>query len=228
MVPTRKTDTVLESFSIDDVAAACRSAASDFVRGVRNGWTKRELAAWLVGPYHQISILRYSSSALRSMGSRIPFPRSSFHGPLDDRDLVRVMWDAREHVLDVVDRFVMNDSRSESFVWHLRSIGAITRVIDCNGAKGLVPNELAPQHLTDRVLSLVAVDYVSHPLDYEDRVAICRRCSAITFREGARETHDCGAHRMDSGIRPRIEMDELVFEDGDVDDNEVRRMLAKI
>ena len=162
------------------------------------------------------------------MGSRIPFPRSTFKGPLDEAELVRVMWSAREHVLDVIDRFVIGDARSESFVWHLRSLGCVTRVTDVNGSKGLVPNELASQHLTDRVLSLVAVDYVANPLDYEDRVAICRTCSAITFRDNARETHDCGEHRMNSGIRPRVDVDDIVFEDGDVDEGEVRKMLAQI
>ena len=131
-------------------------------------------------------------------------------------------------VLDVIDRFVIGDARSESFVWHLRSLGCVTRVTDVNGSKGLVPNELASQHLTDRVLSLVAVDYVANPLDYEDRVAICRTCSAITFRDNARETHDCGEHRMNSGIRPRVDVDDIVFEDGDVDEGEVRKMLAQI
>ena len=36
-------------------AEACRAAGLAFLEGTRAGWGKRELVAWLVGPYRELS-----------------------------------------------------------------------------------------------------------------------------------------------------------------------------
>ncbi|MEO8877131.1 MAG: hypothetical protein ABI461_16175, partial [Polyangiaceae bacterium] len=155
------------SFCMDDVAEACRFAATEFVDGVRNGWGKRELAQWLLGPYHQISVLRLTREELYKRAAL--FPRAKVNESVDASDVRSVMLSAREDVLRVIDGFEAGYPQAESFIWRLQSRGLFARVEDSTGTKGLVPNEVASQRLAERVLSLVAVDYIARPFDYEDR-----------------------------------------------------------
>src|SRR5678816_684836 len=46
-----------EGLTAFDVSDACREGFISFCRGVAQGWTKRDLATWLVGPYARIARL---------------------------------------------------------------------------------------------------------------------------------------------------------------------------
>jgi hypothetical protein len=206
MVPKSKTVRLVGGFTIDDVAEACRSAAIDFLDGVRDGWGKRELAAWLVGPYHQLSLLRCSADELAFAEVVDHAPRSSSPKRVAEQDVETTMRDARDQVLKIVQRFAAGDPSAETFVWRVRSRGALSRVEDETGRVGLVPNEAPTQRLVERILSLIASDYVARPLDYEERVTICSTCKTLTFDADARESGDCGAHRVSgSGVHSRID-----------------------
>ncbi len=213
---------------VEHIADACRSAAIAFVDGVGSGWEKEELARWLLGPYHQLSMLRMSHEAMRSEVVSGVFPRSNSGGTVENDDVVRVMWDARDEVLRIIDAFERGDANAESFVWKLQSRNVFARIEDSSGARGLVPNEGVPQRLAERVLSLIAADYIVRPFDYEDRVAVCRSCGIMTFGPTARVDQDCGLHRSGSGIRPRVEFHEMDMDDADVDDAEVFRLVSKM
>jgi hypothetical protein len=209
MIAKSKTVRLVSPFTVDDVAEACRSAAVDFLDGVRDGWGKRELAAWLVGPYHQLSLLRCPIDEM-------PFatieraPHSAAPKRVAEQDVDKTMRDAREQVLKVIQRFASGDPTAETFVWRVRSRGALARVEDETGRTGLVPNEAPAQRLVERILSLIASDYVARPLDYEDRVTICATCKTVTFDPHARESGDCGGHRASySGVRPRFDFDAV-------------------
>jgi hypothetical protein len=206
MVPKSKTVRLVSGFTIDDVAEACRSAAIDFLDGVRDGWGKRELAAWLVGPYHQLSLLRCSADELAFAEVVDHAPRSSSPKRVAEQDVEKTMRDARDQVMKIVQRFASGDPSAETFVWRVRSRGALSRVEDETGRVGLVPNEAPTQRLAERILSLIASDYVARPLDYEDRATICATCKTLTFDRDARESGDCGAHRVSgSGVHSRID-----------------------
>jgi hypothetical protein len=148
-----------------------------------------------------------------------------------ESDVDKTMRDAREEVLRIIARFSAGDAAAETFVWHVGDRGVLSAVIDDTGMSGVVPNEQASQRLVERVLSLIAADYIARPLDYEERVAICATCKSITFEEDARITHDCGAHRASdgSGIRARIELrddgDETQF---DLDEGEAVKLRAHL
>ncbi|MGH7280076.1 MAG: hypothetical protein ACRELY_01010 [Polyangiaceae bacterium] len=221
----------MRGFHVADVADACRSVALEFVRGVRHGWAKEELATWLVDSYHPLSLLRLSRAEIESrrtarQGSGI-FPTARSSGPVYEPDVVKIMWEAREEALGAVHAFEHGDPSAETFLWRLQSRGTLARIEDERGLRGLVPNELASQRLADRVLSLLACDYVSRPLDYQDRATVCRKCGSISFRDGARQIRDCGEHGIfESGVRTRVEFAEMDLEDDDVDETQVVRVLA--
>ncbi|MEO7110625.1 MAG: hypothetical protein ABI183_09320 [Polyangiaceae bacterium] len=227
---------LMRGVDVSNVADGCRNAALHFLRGVDAGWGKRELAHWLLGPYHRLSMLRLSGTTPARSTSGF-FPRATANGPVSDGDVQRVMREAQEAVLGIVSRFENGDPRVDTFIWRLQSRGIFERVVDGNGTRGLVPNESISQHLSERVLSLIAVDYVARPLDYEDRVTICRTCGDVSFSEHARARGNCGAHDADrSGPQlrstieadPEIEFQELDLDAADIDDVEVMRMVAQL
>ena len=231
MVAKSKTVRLVSGFTVDDVAEACRSAAIDFLDGVRDGWGKRELAAWLVGPYHQLSLLRCSADELAFAEVVDQAPRSSSPKKcVAERDVEKAMRDARDEVLAIVQRFASGDPSAETFVWRVRNRGALTRVEDEMGKSGLVPNEAPAQRLVERILSLIAADYVVRPLDYEERVAICSTCKTVTFDADARACSDCDAHRSTngSGVRSRIELHEIDVSNNDLEDADAARLLAHL
>jgi hypothetical protein len=218
---------LLHGLTVEHVADGCRSAAVAFIDGVGSGWEKAELARWLLGPYHQLSMLRIATDGMRSTDSSGIFPSRRAGRSVNQDDVVRVMWEAREDVLRTIDGFERGDANAEGFVWRLQSRGLFARIEDDDGGKGLVPNESVSQHLSDRVLSLIAADYVARPFDYEDRVAVCRTCGVMTFRAEAREQRNCGQHRG-SGVHPRVEFLELDMDDSDIDDAHVFRLVSKM
>ncbi len=234
MVAKSKTVRLVSGFTIDDVAEACRSAAVDFLDGVRDGWGKRELAAWLVGPYHQLSLLRCSADELAFSEVVDQAPRSSSGSSgvkrVAEHDVEKTMRDARDQVLKIVQRFALGDPAAETFVWRVRSRGALSRVEDENGCAGLVPNEAPTQRLAERILSLIASDYVARPLDYEDRVTICATCKTVTFDQGARDHGECAQHRSGnaSGVRPRIDLNAIDMSDSDLNDADAERLRAHL
>lgn len=233
MVAQNKTVRLVSPFTVDDVAEACRSAAVDFLDGVRDGWGKRELAAWLVGPYHQLSLLRCppDEMAFADVVAQGPerVPRSSSSKRVADQDVDKTMRDARTQVLTVIQRFASGDPTAETFVWRVRSRFALARVEDETGRAGLVPNEVPTQRLVERILSLIAADYVARPLDYEDRVTVCATCKTVTFDAHARESGDCGSHRASySGVRPRIDLNAIDMSDSDLDAHDSARLLKAL
>jgi len=236
MLAKKQSIELMRGVSVTGVADGCRNAALHFLRGVDAGWGKRELAQWLLGPYHQLSMLRLTGTSGARSDSGI-FPRATVTRSLSDAEVQRVMREAQEAALGIVSRFESGDPRVDTFIWRLQSRGIFERVVDGHGTAGLVPNETVPQHLSERVLSLIAVDYVARPFDYEDRVAICRRCGIVSFSDHARAHGDCGAHYADrSGPQwrstvepdPEIEFQELDLDASDIDDDAVMRMVARL
>lgn len=217
MVAKPKTVRLASGFTIDDVAEACRSAALEFLDGVRDGWGKKELATWLTGSYHQISILRCTPDELAFADVAPQTPRPDLRGrppSVPPEDLQKTLRAARAEVLGVLERFAAGDEAAATFVWRVKGRGGLTPVEDDDGISGLVPNEQPSQRLVERVLSLLAADYVARPHDYEERVAVCHSCGCVSFLPSARVTCECG-DRHGSGMRPRIslEMAEHITED---------------
>jgi hypothetical protein len=63
-----------------------------------------------------------------------------------------------------------------------------------------VPLAPSRMRLADRLLSLLAVDYLTRPEDYESKLFICSRCTLVGFDAAARARGLCRVHAV-SGIR---------------------------
>jgi hypothetical protein len=186
--------------SIDRVAEACRSAALTFLDGARAGWEKQDLADWLVGPYRRLTLLRYSVAELAWADVL-----DSRDAPLSSRPLTH------ERVQDMIERTrVEVTGRLEGFaqtkdvalfVLDARDGGSVIRCADADGREGFLPADRPGMKLADRVLSLLATDYLLRREDYEQLCTVCWRCETVTFNADARLLGACTTHAT-SGIRP--------------------------
>ena len=176
------------------VANACRVTALAFLNEALH-WGKAELAMWLMGPYGQLT--QYvSPTARRRSGERArsaPLMRE-----IDARMVDRVIRTAHDEVMGTLAR--MSDSDSEgatSFAFTMLAAGFVARCEDRGQVAGWVPTTVA-RRLADRVLSLLAADYLTRPGTYEEELSVCHVCNTVEFDA---VSHDRGiCHRHTSGI----------------------------
>lgn len=184
------------------VAAACRAAALAFVNGVGRGWTKRDLARWLLGPYREAAC---------------PLPgaeRVGFAPTMAEVSAARVdrlLNEVREHALRSLEG--TPDGLVSLPSW-AKTAGSVLRSRHGNGESGFIPVDWPRMRLDDRVMSLFAVDVLVRPRDYERRLAVCSRCRAVSFDEASRDRGFCDLHpdrvRYDSGVVPRSEQADRI------------------
>ena len=86
-------------------------------------------------------MLRINAEEMRATEPSGVFP-SGQHGEVSVDDVVRVMWEARDEVLRVIDEFERGDAQPERFVWRLQSRGVFARVEDDFGGHGLSSAEI--------------------------------------------------------------------------------------
>lgn len=174
------------------IANACRATALAFLNESLH-WGKAELAMWLMGPYGQLTqyvlplARRQSGERVRS----VPLMRE-----IDARMVERVVKTAHEEVMTTLAQ--MSDAEgSASFAFTMLSAGFVARCEDRGQVAGWVPTSDA-RRLADRVLSLLAADYLTRPHDYEDDLSVCHICNVVEFDS---VSHDRGiCHRHGSGI----------------------------
>ena len=75
------------------------------------------------------------------------------------------------------------------------------------GARVWVPVDLPRMRLTDRVTSLVAVDYLMRPQDYEHNAVVCIECGKTSFEDRGGGVRHCEEHQRGrppvSDVAPR-------------------------
>ncbi|WP_394832058.1 hypothetical protein LVJ94_36630 [Pendulispora rubella] len=179
------------------VATSCRAAGLAFVNGVGRGWTKRDLARWLVGAYH--------AAAYPLPGSeRVGFGPTMTE--VDAKRIERLLFSVRDHVLKSLD--ATPDGLVSLSIW-AKTAGSVLRSRHGSGEMGYIPVDWPRMRLEDRVMSLFAVDALLRPRDYERRLSICGRCASVSFDDAARERGFCDMHpdrmRYDSGILPKTD-----------------------
>ena len=133
-----------------DVAEACRQAALEFVSGPRV--TKRALAAWLEGPYLTLVTLVDED------------PRRD---PVRTDQVTEMPAFARAYVLGMM-RGITRSPSEVGFTIAAMHDGWIERCCDSTGRLGWVPVDRPNMRLSERVLSLVAVDYLARPGEWLD------------------------------------------------------------
>ncbi len=175
------------------VADQAREAVLSALRGIDAGWTKRELAQWLAGPYRRLT----SFAALRD----VPDDSSTFRRPpktLVADKLEAVLRAAKEEVLATLILAAPPDS-DVRFTQRAVLAGHVIRTRDAQGRAGWAPFDAPGMLLADRLLSLVTVDYLMRPADYLALLSVCGMCQAISFDAQVRVRGHCTEHRRSLG-----------------------------
>ena len=197
MSPASPARLLPDDVRVADVAESCRYGALAFINGVLAAWGKPELAAWLGGPYRNVT--RFAREAL---DVETTLPTAS--APKTPRKLApyaveRIMRETHAEVTTTL-RMLAEPDGGVSFAFHALGGVLVTRCRDATGDFGWIPVAPTRMRLADRVLSLLAVDYLARPECYEEALAICATCGVIAFDGAARARSLCRVH-AGSGIR---------------------------
>ena len=189
------------------LAAACRDAALAFLNeGDR--WGKAELAMWLMGAYAPLT--QYHGTYARHRNVPVPAARPTTQ--LREIDASTIQDIIRETCAEVRATLELARGGPEggaSFAFGMMSAGFVVRCEDAHGQLAWLPTTVA-RRLTDRVLSLLAVDYLTRPSDYETTLTSCA-CGTVAF-EPASCSHHTGGHRNASvTLAPRRRMSTLPY-----------------
>lgn len=184
--------TLPEQLDALSVAEACRVTALAFLNESQH-WGKAELAMWLMGPYGQLT--QYTSPSARRPNGESPRPAPMMR-EIDARMVDRVIQNAYEEVMSTL-RDLRESEPSTSFAFTMLAAGFVSRCEDRGHRAGWVPTTEA-RRLADRILSLLAVDFLTRPGDYETDFSVCSQCKAIEFDSVARDRGIC--HRHGSGL----------------------------
>jgi hypothetical protein len=140
--------------SVRRVAAVCRSAFLLFVRQSDN-WGKGELADWLTNHYAKATCLDEEPAPSERKPSQ-----SVQRGAL--QLLVRK---ARLEIIQGVEE-LLEHGEDAPFLSRLAFYGYIVPVRDAAGARGFAPTKACAMTFADRVLSLLAADFLTSPQQY--------------------------------------------------------------
>jgi hypothetical protein len=162
-------------------ADGCRAAAFDFVNRVAPSRDKASLAEWLRGPYRS-HVVMLARSRTRRMG-----PASVVPGALD-RLLGRTRLEVGVGLLRARDA-----EDGVSFAFSALAGGLVYRCQDAQGAQGWVPVANPRMRLAERVLSLVAADYLLRPEDYAG-LYTCEACGKVEIDAERAQMGVCDAH----------------------------------
>lgn len=194
-----------DGVTVLDVAEACRRATISFASStVPDAEEKRALATWLVGPYRElcsfVSLPAFGGSATTGDRSRVATPsrQERIAMPVRTEQVKELYALARAHVLGVI-RGMGRVEGDLSFSVAAVGDGWIEKCRDESGRLGWVPVDRPKMRLTERVLSLVAVDYLLRPAEWLGTVVVCDVCGTIDFDALGRERGTCRLHRGSSG-----------------------------
>ena len=197
-----------------DVADACRHAALAFLRGVASGWSKRELAEWLLGPYEAATVVGAPPSVPPSIAP------PSMDAAAADR-VLRLLTVTRGEARACVHDFAIGREAphlDEAFAkesiaaaWTQPAEGEVDLdAEDDTRASVFVPVNRPGLALGVRVRSLFVVDFLIRPEDYEGDLRECRACGVVLLEPWSRSRRLCDLHVRDSGTVPKIDDDALL------------------
>jgi hypothetical protein len=144
-------------------------------------WGKAELAMWLMGPY---------TSCTQYVPRHAPPPFPVLLREIDARFVDRMIAAARHAVVDLLDHEVATGTLG-NFAFDMIEDGRLARCQDARGIDGWVPIA-TPHSLSDRVLSLLAADYLTRPPVFERQLSTCRGCNRVSFDGSVCSRHTSG------------------------------------
>jgi hypothetical protein len=163
-------------------ADGCRAAVLDFVNRVVLGDDKQELAAWLRGPYRSHAVA-LAQSRTKRLGAANVLPGV----------LASLLSKTRLEVAVGLLR-VRDPADGVGFGYSALAAGHVYRCQDSEGNPGWVPVAQPRMRLADRVLSLVAADYLLRSEDYETALYTCSACGLTEFDASRAAAGLCRAH----------------------------------
>jgi hypothetical protein len=184
---------------VADIAESCRYGALAYLNGVLAAWGKPELAAWLGGPYRNVTRFAREALDVESTAPSLAAGPSPVARKLAPHAIERVMRESHVEVTGTL-RTLAEPDGGVSFAFHALGGVLVSRCRDDRGDFGWIPVAPMRMRLADRVLSLIAVDYLARPESYEEALAICSTCKVIAFDGAARARSLCRVH-AGSGIR---------------------------
>ena len=153
------------------------------MRGSTIGWSRHDLANWLVCQYAPCTL--DPSSADR--GKHAPAAERT----RDDGMFARVIVDARDHVLRLLRD--LNAPLCASPVARLAiAAGAVAPRDDVRSGTVYAPVALTKLCISERAESLFIADYLNRPDDYR-RLEVCRDCGELTFAGAIAHAGWCAA-----------------------------------
>jgi hypothetical protein len=96
----------------------------------------------------------------------------------------RVIRSATEEVVATLRR-TNDDEGGATFAFTMLAAGFVARCEDRGNVTGWIPTRTA-RRLADRVLSLLAADYLARPDDYESELVVCTQCKTVEFDSSVR------------------------------------------
>jgi hypothetical protein len=148
--------------SVPRLAAVCRSAFLLFVRHSGN-WGKGELADWLTNHYAKATCLDQEPAPSERKPSQSVQPHA----------LHLLMRKARIEVIRGVEE-LLEHREDAPFLSRLAFRGYVVPVRDAAGARGFAPTKACAMTFADRVLSLLAADFLTSPQRYASSPRSCR------------------------------------------------------
>jgi hypothetical protein len=148
-----------------------RGAGAAFVRGTTLGWSRRDLADWLVCQYAPCA-----ASPLHPEGAELA-PASE--RTVDEGMVERVILDARSRVLRLLAELVVPWQASPLARLAVAS-GTVVAQRDARGGIAYSPVALKRMRLAERASSLFIADYLNRAAEYR-WVMTCRECGELSF-----------------------------------------------
>jgi hypothetical protein len=170
----------------EELGSACRRAYMRLVVGAHVGWGKPELARWLTGPYRRLTVREDATSDVVEIAP----PSLAIANDTVSEDRLMILLDAmRTDVIGVL-RELMTPEGLGAFTKLALDTELVVRTADAS----VLPRARPRMTLVDRVLSLIAVDAITRPEDFEHSLFICDRCHQPVFDVAARPLGICRVH----------------------------------
>lgn len=170
------------------VSAECRRAALAFVTGSASGWSKRELALWLTGPYADAT--RHCAHGERTA---VVVDKTVQVGAVE-----ALVATTRRRWVSALEDAAQSDGALE-FAETAIDQGFVQRAVDVQRFEVWVPADRPRMRLEERVGALFAADYLNDPVAY-GALRVCHLCEVVAFDEDGPTPCGCARPRHVSGI----------------------------
>lgn len=184
-------------------AEECRAAALEVLDA--RAWTKAELVAWLVGSYRPLTLSVRDDDA--------EAPSSGRASGIAAQNVEELVARARDEVTEAIARQRL--AGDWTFAERALCAGHVAKSRSAANGRLFVPVDAPRRRLADRVLSLLAVDYLVRPDDYYEVLRVCTTCRRVSFAAAQRCDHADSFVRVratgaaapdESPSRPRLEL----------------------